>query len=643
MLAEKSSKERHILVCLSSSPSSLSVIRAASSAAEVYHCRFTAICVLRHLNEENPGQAANITAAEHAGAQVTQIQGSDIISSIADFAVVNHVTDVYIGKSGPSRFHKPPYARLMKALPHTDIHVIPDAEVILKPSHLHQSSHIRLSLAETGKMAAIMGIATIICAFFFHSKYSNDNIITIYLLAVLVTSVVTAERIYGVASALLFVFLFNYLFIEPRFTLMVYDPYYIVTYAVSIIAALITSTVAARLKQSTRVAMESADQSQVLLDASELLQHAVDASDIIRITSNQLVQLMGRSVIFYPVQDGKLAKPLYFPASQQEEVLPDESDAAKWTLANNHRSGAFTSKFPQYECQYLAVRVSEQMYGVIGIRMQGRPFTEFEKNILLSLIGECGLSLENNENNRKREKMEIVAENERFRANLLRSVSHDLRTPLTSISGNASNLVHHADILSEQQKQGIYTDIYDDSMWLIELVENMLSVTRLEEGSCLHPSVEVVQDVIDESLKHVDRHIKEHHLKVVRDTDFTMAEMDVHLISQVIINLVNNAVKYSQKGSDITIETERDHGLLWVRVKDNGPGVAKEDQPHLFERFYTGHHKIADSQRSLGLGLNLCQSIMRAHGQQLVYSDNVPHGACFSFSLHVKELTDELV
>ncbi|MEE8808931.1 DUF4118 domain-containing protein [Lactimicrobium sp.] len=639
-------KERHILACLSSSPSSLSVIRAASSAAEVYHCRFTALCVLRHLKEIDPGMAANIAAAEQAGAQVQQIQGSDVISSIADFAVVNHVSDVYIGKSGPPRsfgFHKQPYVRLMKALPRTDIHVIPDAEVILTPSHLHQHAHIHLTLAETGKMAAIMGIATIICALFYHSRYSNDNIITIYLLAVLVTSVVTAERIYGVASALLFVFLFNFLFIEPRFTLMVYDPYYIVTYAVSMIAALITSSVAARLKQSTRVAMESADQSQVLLDASELLQHAVDADDIIRITSNQLVQLMGRSVIFYPVQERKLAKPLYFPASQQETPLPDEREAAEWTLANNHRSGAFTSEFSQCQCQYLSVRVSEQMYGVIGIRMQGRPLSEFEKNILLSLIGECGLSLENNENNKRREKMEIVAENERFRANLLRSVSHDLRTPLTSISGNASNLVNHADVLSEQQKQGIYADIYDDSMWLIELVENMLSVTRLEEGSCLHPSVEVVQDVIDESLKHVDRHIRDHHLNVIKDNDFTMAEMDVRLISQVIINLVNNAVKYSGKGSDITIQTKRDHDLIWVQVKDNGPGVAKEDQPHLFERFYTGHHKIADSQRSLGLGLNLCQSIMKAHGQQLVYQDNVPHGACFCFSLHVKELTDELV
>ena len=635
-------KNKHFLVCISASPSSQAVITAASSAASVYHCRLTGLVVNEDLS---PQLQKNIDAAASAGAEIHHTKGRNVIQAIAEYARLNGVSDVYIGKPGPMpffTFHKDAIARLSSLLPDTDIHVIPDAEVILKPSRLHDVRP-QLSWAETGKMLLIMAFATLLSFVVFSSRYPNSNIVTIYILAILVTSVVTAERIYGVASAVLFVFLFNYLFIEPRFSLLVYMPEYIGTYIVSVAAALITSTVAARLKESERTAVESAWQSKVLLDTSELLQHAVDEDDIIRLTSLQITQLLSRSVVFYPIRDDKLQKAQYYPTDNEDQGIPADSKAACWVYEHNHHAGAYTNTFPEEPFQYMSVRVSDKMYGVIGIRMHGRDFTEIERNILLSLIGECALSLENNRNTLQREKMEIIAEKERFRNNLLRSISHDLRTPLTSISGNASNLLHHADALDSASRNQIYTDIYDDAMWLIELVENLLSIARLEDGGSLQTSTEIVQDVIDEALKHVDPHIADHHLIVNKDPNMLMADMNVRLISQVVINLVNNAVKYTPAGSDIIISTASESDKVLISVKDNGPGAREEDKPHLFEQFYTGHHAAADSQRSLGLGLYLCKAIVEAHHGKLTYTDNVPHGACFTFMLKRKEVPDAFI
>ncbi len=146
------------------------------------------------------------------------------------------------------------------------------------------------------------------------------------------------------------------------------------------------------------------------------------------------------------------------------------------------------------------------MYGVVGIAVGEQPLDAFENSILLSILGECALALENKKNAKEKEEAAILAKNEQLRANLLRAISHDLRTPLTSISGNASNLLSNGNSIDETTKMRVYQDIYDDSMWLINLVENLLSVTRLEEGRLnLNMSAELVDEVVQEALRHVNR------------------------------------------------------------------------------------------------------------------------------------------
>lgn len=267
------------------------------------------------------------------------------------------------------------------------------------------------------------------------------------------------------------------------------------------------------------------------------------------------------------------------------------------------------------------------------------PLDAFENSILLSILGECALALENEKNAREKAEAALVAQKEQLRANLLRSISHDLRTPLTSISGNASNLLSNGEKFDADTKKQLYLDIYDDSMWLINLVENLLSVTRIEEGRLnIRLQAELLDEIITEALQHVSRKKTEHTITFQPTEEFILVKVDARLIMQVIINIVDNAIKYTQKNSEIVISTYREEDKALVRIADNGPGVPDDIKPMVFDMFYSGAKSIADSRRSLGLGLALCKSIVTAHGGNLEITDNVPHGAVFTFSLPIEEV-----
>ena len=210
----------------------------------------------------------------------------------------------------------------------------------------------------------------------------------------------------------------------------------------------------------------------------------------------------------------------------------------------------------------------------------------------------------------------------------------DLRTPLTSISGNAGILLSNEEVLGEEQRRQIYADIYDDSLWLINLVENLLYVTRIEDGTMqLRKSTELLDDILAEAVRHARRRRGEHRIKLQSTDDLILVKADARLIVQVAVNIIDNAMKYTPPGTDIVIETGRKGAQAFVRISDNGSGISDEEKEHVFDMFYTGENRIADSRRSLGLGLALCRSIVSAHGGTISVTDNVPHGAVFTFTL----------
>ena len=222
---------------------------------------------------------------------------------------------------------------------------------------------------------------------------------------------------------------------------------------------------------------------------------------------------------------------------------------------------------------------------------------------------------------------------------MIAGISHDLRTPLCSISGNADMLLSNSDRLDEATRYQIYTDIHEDSEWLIGVVENLLSITRLNDGRLKFKFTDqLLDEVIAESLRHISR--KHDEYKIVADCEeLVLTRMDVHLIIQVLVNLIDNAIKYTPSGSVISIRGGKKAGKAQISVEDNGPGIPDEMKPHIFEMFYTGKTTVADSQRSLGLGLALCRSIIEAHDGTLVLSDHAPHGCNFTFTLPLSEVT----
>lgn len=484
---------------------------------------------------------------------------------------------------------------------------------------------------------------TVIGLAFQKLHFTDTNIVTVYILGVLVTSIVTDGYLCGLVGSFLSVFLFCFFLTEPRMSFQTYAVGYPVTFLIMLISSVLTGTLAAKLKDHARLSEQQAFRTQILFDTDRLLQQAKNSEEILCISCKQLVRLLNRDIVAYIVKNNQLSEgKMFFHNTNErsgEYLTSEEQGVARWAYENGQRVGATTNHFSSAKCLYLAIRSGENVYGVVGIPIKKTAMDSFEYSILLSVINECALAMENSQNAIEKEKNAILAKNEQLRADLLRAISHDLRTPLCSISGNADMLLNNEKCLDEITKQQIYTDIYDDAEWLIGVVENLLSITRLNDGRLkIKFTDQLLDEVIAEALRHISRKHDAYKIQVECE-ELILAHMDVRLIIQVLVNLIDNAIKYTPQGSTICIRGLKTGDKAQISVEDNGPGISDEMKPHIFEMFYTGKNTIADSHRSLGLGLALCHSIIEAHEGELTLKDNQPHGCIFAFTLPLSEVT----
>ncbi|MCL6457638.1 MAG: sensor histidine kinase KdpD [Gorillibacterium sp.] len=644
----------HILVCLSSAASNKKVIRAAARMAEVYHGYFTALFVetpeTKQLTpKNNAGLKENLRLAEQLGAQIATVYGEDVPGQIAEYVKTSRVSKIVLGRSPRKKrgFSKSTVVdKLIALVPNIETYIIPYTEPTLhRRMSLYQKSPM-FSLADMSKTASILAVCTLIGIWFNYLEFKEANIITVYILGVLLNAMVTKGKLYSVVSSIMTVLVFNYFFTEPYYSLQVYDSNYPVTFLVMLVASFIMSTLTMRVREQARQSAQKAYRTEVLLETSRKLQQAKDLSAIIDETAHQMVKLLDRTIIFYSIRQDALCAPLIFP-KKESTVVPQvytgekERAIAEWVLKNNKRAGATTNTFSGAHCLYHAVRGGDTVFAVAAIVMdQEEPLEVFEKSLMIAMLGECALAWEKERLNEKQKEIYMQIQQEQLRANLLRAISHDLRTPLTSISGNAGILIGNFEVLSEEQKKGLYTDIYDDSIWLIHLVENLLSISRIENGTLnLNLQAELIEDVISEALQHVNRNSEKHIIQTVLDDELLMARMDSRLIVQVLINLVDNAIKYTQCGSRIMLSARRDKHLVVVEVSDDGPGIEEAAKARLFEMFYTANNSRGDGRRGLGLGLSLCKSIVNAHGGTIGVRDHFPQGTVFYFTLQAEEVS----
>lgn len=646
-------KQQHILVCLSSSPSNKRIIDEAANLANAFHAEFTALYVSNvrenSLNEVDRVRLQNnIRYAEDKGAEITTVIGENISFQIAEFARISGVTKIVIGRSNTKKFHfwdkQTLTEQLIMIAPHVDIYIIPDSKMDIKENRkIRLTEYMRPTKKDILITITLLLVTTVLGLCFSRSGFTEANIITVYIFGVLLNAVLTKSHFCSLISSLCSVLLFNYIFTEPRYTFHAYEPGYYVTFIIMLLAALLTGSLAYRLKDSARESARDAYRTKVLFDTNQLLQKSRTYDDVLQVMANQVILLLDKDIVIYPVKNGRIDKGYIYEKEVygNSAIYMDDSEdeVVQWVLKNKKRAGATTKKFSKAKHLYLAVRNNDVVYGILGILVEREPLSSFEYSVLLSILGECALALVNLDNAKAKEEASMIARKEKLRANLLRTISHDLRTPLTSISGNACNLCNHYEMLDDETRKQIFSDIYDDSEWLIQLVENLLSVTRIENGEMkLNQSIEIMDDVIDEALKHIDRNKVEHDIEVCRPEELIIANIDAKLIIQVVINIVNNAIKYTQAASVIKIEYGNKNDMVYVNISDNGPGMDDAIKEHVFDMFYTGQNEIADSKRSMGLGLALCKSVVEAHGGSIEVKDNIPCGCIFTFYLKKGEV-----
>lgn len=651
----------HILVYLTTSDENAKVVRAAARLNEALDGRFTALVVestdvADESEEERHALKKNIKLAEDLGAQIVTVYGDDTAMQIAEYARLSGVTKIVLGRSQASRQFFMRNATLVNKLsslaPKLDIYLIPcqiqQQNEGVRRWLKQQRDTLQPSILDLAKGLALVALATIAGLFLFDGGLGEENVIIFYFLAVLITAVWTGNLLAGAILSLVSVFAFNYFFTYPQFTFHAYMPSYPMTFVIMFASSTLATSLVTRIKRQSEQSARKAYRTGVLLETSQKLQKAEGEDEIIRLTAQQLLRLLQRPVVFYlQMPNGLLGTPMGYTLDEQPfpkgALSEDEKAVAYWSYKNNQHAGAGTDTLPNSRCLYYAVRGKDAVFAVAGVYMRGQKsdLDAFDKNLLKAILDECGLALEKQYFFDEKKEVELKAKQEELRVNLLRAISHDLRTPLTSISGNAALLLEEETALAPAKRRELHTDIYDDAMWLVNLVENLLSITRIENGTMdLSVEPELIDEVFREALGHLDRHASEHDIKVKLADDMLMADMDVRLIIQVIINLLNNAIKYTPTDSHIQLQARKIGKNVRIMVSDDGPGISEEDKRRLFEMFYTGgvqQGKSSDSGRGLGLGLSLCKSIVEAHGGTIKVRNVAPHGVSFEFTLRVSE------
>ena len=637
----------HILICLSSAPSNAKVIRTAARMAEAFHSGFTALFVQTPETKELSGEnikrlRSNLRLAEQLGAQIATVYGADPAEQIAEYARVSGITKIVMGRVNhrqhPWIGQKSLADRLIERTD-LDVYIIPDRQPLYKkPLGKLRKSRVRFSWRDAVVTLLCLAISTAVGFAFDWAGFSESNIITIYILGVLVTAVSTSGHLYGAANSLLSALAFNFFFTEPRFTLQADGPSYPVTFLIMLSSSIIASSLASRVKEQARMAAEKSYYTELLLGSSQKLQTIRTEWDCLRLTAEQLSRMFDRPVI-YALNDAD--KELDFriePADEHtllEKLSTEEIGVAKWVQKNNKHAGATTNTLPDSKWLFLSVRGTRGVMGIVGVPIAGYVVPDaFEKNLMVALLGECGLSQERIRLEEERNQIALQTQRESLQANLLRAVSHDLRTPLTNINGSVGILMGKDQTLKPEVREQLYTAIDDDTNWLINMTENLLAATQLEtDRTKLKTAPELLEDLFQSAVRQLDRRARDHHISVDLEDQTLMASMNAGMIQRVIINMMNNAIQYTPKDSHIILSGTRRKDWVEISVSDDGPGIPDEAKKHLFDLFYTAEQGKPDSKRGLGLGLHLCQSIVNAHGGTITVSDHAPSGTTFRFTL----------
>lgn len=435
-------------------------------------------------------------------------------------------------------------------------------------------------------------------------NFPETNIVIVYILSVVLTARFTEGYVYGIMASIIATCAFNMFFTSPYFTLSVNNPTYLITFAIMTITSVITSTLTAKVKQNAREAQEKEAAARALYHLTNRLTNAESMQETIEIAEKAMEKVIGEKVSC-----------ICFEGERQR-----------------------TEKEPEVE--EWQIRGKKSVLGLVRISGKtAETLSESKKKILRSMIESTAFAMDRFRSEAERLKVSEEVAQERYRGNMLRAISHDLRTPLSGIMGTSEILMGMAE--KQDERYVLAENIYKDAAWLHALVENILNLTRMQDGRLvLEKQMEAVEEVIEMAVTAIGKRAPERDIAVEIPDEVLLVPMDAKLIGQVLINLLDNAVKHTTVEEEIclTVSVNEKTKEAVFSVADEGCGIAREDLPNIFKMFYTTSQKGADTDRGMGLGLAICKSIITAHGGR-IWAENRSDrtGAQFTFTLPMEE------
>ena len=487
-------------------------------------------------------------------------------------------------------------------------------------------------------LIAIMAICTGISILLRYFGVHESNFVMVYLLGILLFSFLTGSYLYSLVASLFGVLFYNFFFTEPYFTLQAYSPDYPMTFLIMFFVGSFTSMLTIRVRRETLLAEEREARIKALYQIGRQLLEVKSSSNLAEVSAQELATQFDADVMIQFFDSTGNVKDQFVAGN---DVFLDDKERVICHEAYQscNPCGRGTNLFSDALAYYLPIISQNGVIGVVGISTKkAKSLTESQIEYLDTISPQIAIVLEREILYQKQEETKIQIQSERLRADMLRTISHDLRTPLTGIMGSASTVIDNYDSVDDDIKKSLLQNIYDEASWLNDLVENILNMTRFDESKIkLNIEQEAAEEIIAEAVGRIRKRATRHIIVSKIPTTMVLLEADGVLITQVLMNLLDNAVNYTPEGSEIAILLSSNEKDVIFEVRDNGPGISEEDLSHMFERFHSHRNDASGSRHGFGLGLSLCKSIIEAHGGKISVSNIKPHGTSVRFNIPVKE------
>ncbi len=632
-----------ILVAVGGSPWSARLVQVAQRLASSIKAPWIALHIVTHEDfstvENRECVRSVLKLAESLGAETAIVRGEKAASEVLSFARARNITMIVAGQDRREnkllRLIKPSLAdTLLRGQSDIDIFLVRgDAPAMRRVAAAERPmKNARTGIKAVVGTSLIMLLTLSISLLFNRFAIGEANIIMAHLLGAFLTAIAFGQGA-GVAASIWSVMQFNFFFTEPRLAFTVYDPRYIPIFAIMLLVALVTASLASRLHRQSDIIKRQETQTYQLYLFGQSLAEASGIDGILKESCRQLSKIYSvESAIFLPDNGGGLNKRA---KSEDYRTEIGEETAIDWCFKTGKAAGRGTDTLPATRVRYEPIKNNGDPIGVVGIIERDALNASaglMHIDTALSLIGRA---LERERLIEERRQATIQAESERLRSSLLRSVSHDLRTPLSGIAGAAESLGYAK--LDRDTIAAIASDIEGEAERLTLLVDNILNLTRLQEDTAkLRKSMESVDDLVYAAAETARKRYRGREIKVELDERPEVVDVDPILIQQLLLNYIDNADKYSPSGAPIELSAKRDNNEVYILVRDHGPGVPPEWTGRIFEKFIRAYPSDG-TIRGSGLGLYICESIARAHGGHVFVATADGGGSVFGFTLAVEK------